>query len=115
MARAALHLSLRELAARLDLSAMALSRYENTDTSAISVQTMQRIAAFFTAQGVFFGPKDGVCIGVDVFHSERWLGLACYQLLVEAGVTPTSRALLEAYARLMEQAPPAEHAHNHAY
>lgn len=99
MARAALDLSLRDLAAALNLSAMALSRYENGDLGVMSVQTVLALGDFFTVRGVFFGPRDGVCVGHNVFHSERWLGLACYQMLKEAGISPTSRELLDAYAR----------------
>ena len=99
MARAALDLSLRDLGAALDLSAMALSRYENGDLSVMSIQTVLEIGAFFGAHGVYFGPRDGVCVGQNVFASERWLGLACYQLLKDNGISPSSRELLDAYQR----------------
>ena len=103
MARAALHVSLRTLGASLGLSGMALSRYENGDCSAISVATALDIEAFFVAQGIFFGPKDGVCVGTNIFQSERWLGLACYQMLKDHGISPTSRQLLDAYDRAVSQ------------
>jgi transcriptional regulator with XRE-family HTH domain len=100
MARAALTLTTRQLGERVGLSAMAISRYEHGDTRVISVKTMQSLVTFFTTQRVFFGPKDGVCVGQDVFAGERWLGLACYRLLQDNGVHPTSRDLLEAFARM---------------
>jgi transcriptional regulator with XRE-family HTH domain len=103
MARAALDLSLHRLGQCVGKSDMALSRYENGDLSAMSVQTVLEIEAFFTTAGVYFGPKDGVCYGQNVFHQERWLGLACYQMLKEAGIAPSSRDLLDAYDRAMGQ------------
>ena len=99
MARAALALSTRALGEQLGVSAMALSRYENGDTAVMSVQTVQRLEVYFHEHRLFFGPKDGVCVGENVFASERWLGLACYQLLKDRGVQLSSRDLLEAYQR----------------
>lgn len=115
MARAALHVPLRTLAASLGLSAMALSRYEHGDCAVISVATVLDIEAFFVAEGIFFGPKNGVCVGTNVFQSERWLGLACYQMLKDAGISPNSRQLLDAYDRSVSQdASPPPHRRRHA-
>jgi transcriptional regulator with XRE-family HTH domain len=99
MARAALDLTTRTLGEKVGVSAMAVSRYENGDTGVMSVETMLHIEAFFHEHRVFFGPKDGICVGENVFASERWLGLACYHLLKEHGLQPSSRELLEAFER----------------
>jgi transcriptional regulator with XRE-family HTH domain len=99
MARAALHLTTRDLGKRVQVSAMAVSRYENGDTGVMSVETVMRMERFFHEHRLYFGPKDGVCVGQNVFASERWLGLACYQLLKDKGIQPNSTDLLEAYHR----------------
>ncbi len=99
MARAALDLTTRALGAKVGVSAMAISRYENGDTRVMSVETMVHVEAYFHEHRVFFGPKDGVCVGQNVFASERWLGLACYQLLKDHGIQPSGTDLLEAYQR----------------
>ena len=99
MARAALDLTTRQLGAVLGLSAQAISRYERGDRSVMSVDTAERVMAWFTAQHVFFGPADGVCLRQNVFAQERWWGLACYQLLKEHGILPSSSDLLTAYTR----------------
>ena len=105
MARAVLNLSLRALGASLGLSAMALSRYEQGDTTVLSVSTVARIQAYCQEWQVYFGPKDGVCVGTNVFLSERWLGLACYQLLQDHGIHPSSAELLEAEQRARAAVP----------
>jgi len=96
MARAALALSARALGKAVGVSAMAISRYEHGDTAVMSMATVIRLTAWFEAQRVYCGPKDGVCCRANVFASERWLGLACYQLLLEHGIQPSSADLLAA-------------------
>lgn len=99
MARAALRLTTRALAREVGLSATAISRYERGDETALSVATAARLQNWFEQQRVFFGPKQGVCLGENVFYAERWFSLACYQLLQEASITPSSSELLAAYQR----------------
>jgi transcriptional regulator with XRE-family HTH domain len=99
MARAALDLTTRQLGEAVGLSAMAVSRYERGDLSVISVATEQRLTVWFTEQRVFFGPADGVCLTQNAFAQERWLGMACYQLLRDHGILPSSTDLLTAYQR----------------
>jgi transcriptional regulator with XRE-family HTH domain len=99
MARAALDLSTRALGARVGLSAQTISRYERGHLGVLSLQTMERLVAFLTAQGVFFGPHDGVCLQEDAFADDCWFGLACYQILLDLGMHPSSRALLDAFKR----------------
>jgi hypothetical protein len=79
---------------------MAISRYEHGDTTVMSMATVTRLTAWFEAQRVYCGPRDGVCCGVNVFRSERWLGLACYQLLQDHGIQPSSADLLAAGDRV---------------
>ncbi len=99
MARAALDLTTRALGQAVGVSAVAITRYEHGDTAVMSVATATHVAAWFEAQRVYFGPKDGVCLSANVFASERWLGLACYQLLQEHGIHPSSADLLAASDR----------------
>ncbi len=99
MARAACALSVRTLGACVGVSGMAISRYERGDTQVLSVATAARLRHYFETQGLYFGPHEGVCCAVNVFQSDRWIGIACYQLLQEAGQTPSSQDLLAAYAR----------------
>jgi transcriptional regulator with XRE-family HTH domain len=99
MARAALDLTTRDFGEHTGVSAMAISRYENGDTGVMSVETVRRLEDYCRDHHIFFGPKDGVCVGENVFATERWLGLACYQLLQEHGIQPSSRELLDAYTR----------------
>jgi transcriptional regulator with XRE-family HTH domain len=110
MARAALRLTTRALAASVGLSAMAISRYEQGDTGVLSMATALRLTQWFKERRLYFGPKDGVCLGADVFASERWLGLACYELLREHGIPPSSADLLRAYARFQDHQGSAKHA-----
>jgi transcriptional regulator with XRE-family HTH domain len=105
MARAALALTTRELGTMVGVSAMAISRYERGDTGVMAVATIEKLTHYCHEQGVFFGPKDGVCYGENVFASERWLGVACYELLLEHHITPTSRDLLDAWHRAQQRAP----------
>lgn len=99
MARAALDLTTRALGEKVGVSAMAISRYEHGDLGVMGVDTIGHLEGFFREHRLFFGPKDGVCVGENVFASERWLGVACYQLLQEHGIQPSSRELLEAFQR----------------
>jgi len=108
MARAALDLTTRQLGEAIGLSAMAVSRYERGDLSVMSVATAQRLAAWFTERRVFFGPADGVCLRQNAFAQERWLGLACYQLLRDHNILPSSSDLLTAYQRANGERPHAE-------
>lgn len=106
MARAALRLSTRAFGQALGLSAVAVSRYERGDESAISVATARRIAEWFEKQRVFFGPKDGVCIGEDVFSQDRWYTRGLFQLLKERDAIPSSTELIAACKRANEPTPP---------
>lgn len=67
MARAALHLSTRDLSQHVGVSANAISRYERGDYGVLSAETVVRITAFFSQQDIFFGPAHGVSVGVDSF------------------------------------------------
>lgn len=68
MARAALNLKMRGLGAAVGLSRTSICSYEQGNLQAISVTTLCRVVAFFEAQGVCFGPHDGVCVHPPVSH-----------------------------------------------
>ena len=102
MARAALQLTMRQFGAAVGLSAMAIARYERGDRSVMSVETAERLATWLEEQGVFFGPADGVCLKKNTFADERFFGNACWQLLHEHRIFPSSRELIEAHTRLKE-------------
>ncbi len=99
MARAAKNMSLRELGKELNLSAVAISRYEQGDSTVIAVDRITQIKRYFESAGIYFGPKNSIAIGENIFLHEKWLGLACYQLLVEHAIAPSSKELLEAVQR----------------
>ncbi len=99
MARAALRLSMREAAKKLGVSHNAIARYEREDEAAMSVATVNRIGKWFISQRVYFGPKDLVCVGSDAFYQERWMSIACWQLMKEANLAPSSTDLIGAYKR----------------
>ncbi len=99
MARAALNINMRDTAKAVKVSHNAIARYERGDETCMSVATVNRIAAWFIKQRVFFGPKDLVCVGSDSFYQERWMATACYQLMKEAKLAPGSTDLIAAYKR----------------
>lgn len=104
MARAALQLSLRDLAAELQVSAMALSKYE-TSGEGISASTAEALERFFRSKAVFCGPGNSVCAGQDALVQERFIVIALNQLLREAGRCPTTRDLIAAYERARRSLP----------
>lgn len=99
MARAADNKTLRELGEILEVSAVAINRYEHGEEARLGRLTLARAAEYFRSQRIYFGPKHGVCIGEDVFSTERWYADALFQLLKEAGAIPSSTELLEAGKR----------------
>jgi transcriptional regulator with XRE-family HTH domain len=99
MARAALNLTTRGIGKELGISATAVSRFENGDEGVISLATARKAEEWFRERYVFFGPKHGVCLDQDVFAQERWFASGCFQLLQEAGITPSSADLIEANQR----------------
>ncbi len=103
MARAALRLSSRQVGEILGVSHGAICRYERSDEDVISLRTVMKAKEFFESKGIFFGPKDGVCVGQDAFTGDRWFTTACLQLLKEAGITPSSTELLAAHRRAIEE------------
>ena len=102
MARAGLSLTTRELGDAVGLSAMSISRYERGELKVISIATMQALLAFFQKRGVFFGPKDSISLRENVFQADRWFMLACFRLLEDHGIHPTSTMLCDAYRRQEE-------------
>jgi transcriptional regulator with XRE-family HTH domain len=96
MARAALGLTTRELGAELNLSAMAISRFERGNETVISVATAKHAEAWFRDHQVFFGPKDGVCLGENVFAQERRILWALYRILRLAGIESSSSEIIVA-------------------
>lgn len=99
MARAVLDLTTRELGKELGISAMAISRFESGDENVISLATARKAESWFRERRVFFGPKHGVCLDQDVFAQERWFSTACFKLLEEAGITPSSADLIAVHKR----------------
>jgi len=99
MARAYLQLTTRQLGQKLQVSAMAISRFERGDENVLSVATANEIERRFADQQIYFGPKHGVCIGSNVFATDRWYSTALFKLLDEAGVHPSSTDLIEAGKR----------------
>lgn len=99
MARAYLQLTTRQLGEKLQVSAMAISRFERGDETVLSVATANNMEKWFADQRIYFGPKDGVCIGSNVFASDRWYSTALFKLLDEAGIHPSSTDLIEAGKR----------------
>lgn len=100
MARCYLTLTTRELGRKLEISANAISRFERGDENVMSVATANNIEKWFADQCIYFGPKDGVCIGSNVFASDRWYSTALFKLLDEAGIHPSSTDLIEAGKRV---------------
>lgn len=99
MARAADNKTLRELGEILEVSAVAINRYEHGEEGRLGRLTLERATEYFRRQRIYFGPKHGVCIGEDVFSTERWYAGALFQLLKESGVIPSSTELLAAGKR----------------
>lgn len=98
MARAALNLSLRDLAPLLHVSAQALGRYEQTG-AALGAASVQALETFYRSKRIYCGPHDSLLINQDVLAQERFMTIALVQLLHEAGIHPTSGDLLAAYER----------------
>lgn len=86
----------RELGAELGISAMAVSRFERGDETIISLATAKRAEEWFQNRQVFFGPKNGVCFGENVFEQERKYLVAFYQILKNAGIEPSSTEIIAA-------------------
>lgn len=99
MARSALHMTMRDMAEVLGCTAAAVCGYEKGDESKLGRVTLAEAEQYFTSHRVFFGPKDGVCVGADVFEQERWYASALFQLLKEGGGVPSSTELLAAGER----------------
>lgn len=98
MARAAMAMSLRDLAAVMDVSAQALGRWENGD-DCLSARTVQRLEQYYREHRIYCGPGQSVGVDQDALAQERFLCIALLQLLHEAGVHPSSGDLLAAYDR----------------
>ena len=96
MARHCIGMTTRQLGAALEISHVAVSRYERGDTSAISAATAAKAEDFFTRNDVFFGAKDGICLGENVFATEAWMRKALLRLLEQAGIKPSSTDLINA-------------------
>lgn len=75
---------------------MAVSRFERGDETVISLATAKRAEEWFQNRQVFFGPKNGVCFGENVFEQERRYLVAFYQLLRNAGIEPSSTEIIAA-------------------
>ena len=102
MARAALDWTMAELSAELEVSKMAISKYERGVMNVIGVDTIVRAKLLFERHGLFFGPRNGVCVGVNVFHTENLITIALHKLLAENNIHPTSGELLSAYKRAVD-------------
>lgn len=98
MCRAAMAISLRDLAKVMGVSAQALGRYEHGDDS-IGALTAQRLEQYYREQRIYCGPGQSVSVDQDALAQERFLVIAYVQLLHEAGVHPTSGDLLSAFER----------------
>lgn len=94
MARAALHMTMRDMSDVLGCTASAVGGYEKGDESKLGWATLAEAERYFTSNRVFFGPKDSVCVGADVFEQDRWYATALFQLLKEGGGVPISTELL---------------------
>ena len=78
------------------MSGNAISRYERGDESVMSLKTLCKAQEFFYKYKVYFGPKDGICIGDDVFSQYRWYSSAYYNLLKIHGIQPSSIDIINA-------------------
>jgi transcriptional regulator with XRE-family HTH domain len=104
MARAALGWSCEDLAGKLGVSKMAVSKFESRAEGLGRVK-VGAAEGLFGASRIFFGPGHAVAVGQDVFAQERWLACALMQLVQEAGLAPGSRELIEAARRAEELSP----------
>lgn len=99
MARAALYLSVLDVGEKVGLSHSELADFECDKNHPLSDDAMAKLESWFNSRQVFFGPRHGVCLGQDVFEAERKQSLALFQLLNEAGITPSSADLIAAGRR----------------
>mgnify|MGYP000541811774 CR=1 FL=1 len=101
MARAALKLTLRDLAFHIGVSAQYLSRLENG--AAEPDDTAYKIKKHYERAEIVFGPSHTVSVNRDVVSAERELSEALWQLCTEQGVWPSSHDLRMAHARFQKQ------------
>ncbi len=99
MACAALRLSFLDVGEEVGLSRSDLADFSRDKEHAISDEGLAKLESWFNSRQVFFGPRHGVCLGQDVFAAERKQSLALFQLLNEAGITPSSADLIAAGRR----------------
>lgn len=104
MACAALRLSFLDVGEEVGLSRSDLADFARDEEHAISDEGLAKLESWFNSRQVFFGPRHGVCLGQDVFAAERKQSLALFQLLNEAGITPSSADLIAAGRRAADPA-----------
>lgn len=101
MARAALCLPAGEVAQRLQVSRMALWRFEHGE-GGIGQDTIDRLQGFYEARAVVFGPGHWTGTGPDVMQQTRLMVSGLWLILHEHGITPSSKDLIAAYQRALE-------------
>ena len=82
MARAALNIGVKTLAHDTGVSRGALSRFESSQRTRLN--SAEKVEQYFASRGIYFGPKDAVAVGVDIFASDRWLAGAMVDLLQQS-------------------------------
>lgn len=105
MARAALNLPLRVIAQQLKVPYSSVNGFEQGDEHLMSPDCLKSAETYFNQQGVFFGPKDGVCLGRNVFSEERRYSTALYQILKDHGIYPSMADLAAAELRASSEPP----------
>lgn len=96
MARAALRMSMREVASEIGKSHQTIKLFE-AGSQKITIQVQHALEDLYRSRYVYFGPKDGVSYRGNGFERDMWLGL--WQLLADAGIRPSSREIREAAMR----------------
>ena len=98
MCRAALKMSVRDIAAEIGISHTAVTHYE-LGSDKVGLRVERRLEGYYRARGAHFGPASSVAWDQDIFDQDRWLARSLLQLLKEQGVEPSSRDLINAGKR----------------
>ena len=93
---------MRELAEEIGCSHQAIKKFEDGANS----QYAGAIQFYFESQRVFFGPRESVSVGENVFLQDRRMIYALNQILQRNGITPSSDEILEFLCGGLSPTPP---------
>ncbi len=103
MARAALKLSLRDVASRVGISHTMINRIESNDAR-VSIDSLNKLVSFYGLEGARFGSHDSVSFYSKSEMDENiWIIGALFQLLRDNNLEPNSTALIDAAKRYQEE------------